>query len=545
MKKTISIFLVFVLIFVSIIPTIVFAQNTPSDWAVHEVNNAKNAGILTDAITKDYQKDITREEFCELVVKLYEKLTNQSATIGKDIFTDTDNQEILKAYSLGIVQGVSSDQFAPYNNITRQEICVMLVRCIDVALESADINDFYYNNFADKNKISDWAIDYVNYAYDNGIMKGVGNNCIDPLGNTTCEQSILLAYRIYSAYAQSDVAYEVEIENINDALLSCIGKTKKDIVNLYGDIIYSSYWLGGKYYVHQNMNSELFYMPTGSYNDSIYDDVNDFMKCNHMIADLSELLQTPDKGIYTIEELRSIFGDYEFSDTSGSDGYPFCADEYHYKDYKFIVEFDSLDPVVSEIYVFKSDAAQEAFTRFLEEDFQHVPLNIQAEPYLSLLEDDFYLSSMQQIISYSYLDVDHDGQDELIISSKILSPEYDMGGSCFSLWDYSSELGVYNVFAKAGMLARSAYTYSFEEKNGQIFLSEGCGSWNSSGRDSYRNLYQIKDGAVIPVLKVVYNTYDDIYTINDEHVFPQNAWDKIIEIGESNRIIEQGFDNWQ
>lgn len=165
----------------------VSASNIPSDWAVNEVNNAKNAGIITDAVTKNYQKDITREEFCELAVKLYEKLTNQSATVGTDIFTDTDNQEILKAYNLGIVKGISNNRFAPYNNITRQEICVMLVRCIDIAIESADINDFNNNNFADKNKIADWAIDYVNYAYDNGIMKGIGNNRIDPLGNTTCE----------------------------------------------------------------------------------------------------------------------------------------------------------------------------------------------------------------------------------------------------------------------------------------------------------------------------------------------------------------------
>ena len=213
MKKLLSLTLVILMLF-STVSINVLASTTPSDWAVNEVNNAKNAGIITSAVTKNYQKDITREEFCELVVKLYEKLTNKSAKAGTDIFTDTDNQEILKAYNLGIVKGVSSNQFAPYNNITRQEICVMLVRCIDVAIENADINDFNNNSFADNNKIADWAIDYVNYAYDNGIMKGVGNNCIDPLGNATCEQSVLLAYRIYSTYAQSDVAYEVEIENI-------------------------------------------------------------------------------------------------------------------------------------------------------------------------------------------------------------------------------------------------------------------------------------------------------------------------------------------
>ncbi len=234
MKKLLSLTLVIMMLF-STVSINVSASTTPSDWAVNEVNNAKNAGIITNAITKNYQKDITREEFCELVVKLYEKLTNQSATVGTDIFTDTDNQEILKAYNLGIVKGVSSNQFAPYNNITRQEICVMLVRCIDIAIESADISDFNNNNFADKNKIADWAIDYVNYAYDNGVMKGVGNNCIDPLGNATCEQSVLLAYRIYSTYAQSDVAYEVEIENIETDQETDISYVNNIVIILFKD----------------------------------------------------------------------------------------------------------------------------------------------------------------------------------------------------------------------------------------------------------------------------------------------------------------------
>ncbi|MBQ3055325.1 MAG: S-layer homology domain-containing protein [Oscillospiraceae bacterium] len=237
MKKLLSLTLIIIMLF-STISINVSASTTPSDWAVNEVNDAKNAGIITNAITKNYQKDITREEFCELVVKLYEKLTNQNATVGTDIFNDTDNQEILKAYNLGIVKGVSSNQFAPYNNITRQEICVMLVRCIDVAIDGADINNFNNNNFVDKNKISDWAIDCVNYAFDNGIMKGVGNNCIDPLGNTTCEQSILLAYRIFANRNNLVVFDDLEEDDLRDlfSVKDKINTSVKEYTNNDGKI---------------------------------------------------------------------------------------------------------------------------------------------------------------------------------------------------------------------------------------------------------------------------------------------------------------------
>ena len=189
------------------------ASTSPSVWAASEVKSAESEGIITNAVKMNYQKDITREEFCELVIKLYEKLTLKSPSSGTDVFIDTDNPEVLKAYNLGIVKGISYNQFAPYSKITRQEICVMLVRCIGIAVNDADINSFSNNYFADKYKIAYWAANSVNYAYDNGIIKGIGNNYIDPLGDTTCEQAIMLAYRIYLKYAQYDPNGQKYTEN--------------------------------------------------------------------------------------------------------------------------------------------------------------------------------------------------------------------------------------------------------------------------------------------------------------------------------------------
>jgi hypothetical protein len=207
------------------------AASTPSDWAVTEVNAAIKEGLVTDKIIKDYQKAITREEFCELVVKLYQKLTNETVSAGYDPFTDTDNEEILKAYSLGIVKGVSDNEFAPNNNITRQEICVMLTRCIDIAIDGADITSFETNHFADGNNIADWAIDSVNYAFDNEIIKGVGDNKVDPLGNTTCEQSILLGYRIYKNQDTLVIFEDITEDDLND--LFSIKKKVNDSVKTY------------------------------------------------------------------------------------------------------------------------------------------------------------------------------------------------------------------------------------------------------------------------------------------------------------------------
>ena len=92
------------------------------DWHVEEVNTAKKENLVTDKVMSEFPKDITREEFCELAVLLYEKMTGTKATAAANPFTDTNNPEILKAYNLNIVGGVGDGKFAPNNRVTRQEI---------------------------------------------------------------------------------------------------------------------------------------------------------------------------------------------------------------------------------------------------------------------------------------------------------------------------------------------------------------------------------------------------------------------------------------
>lgn len=171
--------------------------SAPSDWAVNEINSAIASGLITGAVRSNYRAYITREQFCELVIKLYDKSDGSyPANIGKQ-FSDTSNTSVLKACGLGIVYGVSDTEFAPYDNITRQEICAMLVRAIGVIYPNIDLSDFQYHYFDDINSISSWAMDAVQFAYDNGIIQGVGSNQILPRGNTTCEQAVLLINRIY------------------------------------------------------------------------------------------------------------------------------------------------------------------------------------------------------------------------------------------------------------------------------------------------------------------------------------------------------------
>ncbi len=181
--------------------TATFDLTGASSWALEELNKAIEYGLYTDKIMNNYNRNITREEFCELVIKLYEKLKGAEAIpLSPNTFHDTQNQSILKAFGAGIVKGTSTDSFSPNNPITRQDICVMLYRAITGAVENVNINIDAAPVFVDENLIGSWAIREIKFAYKNNIMKGSDSNEIMPRKNTNREQALLLIKRVYEAF---------------------------------------------------------------------------------------------------------------------------------------------------------------------------------------------------------------------------------------------------------------------------------------------------------------------------------------------------------
>lgn len=175
-------------------------DGTQSSWAQDELQEAHDYGLTYPTVMNHFTQQITREEFCTIVVKLYEKLTGNSATSGEDPFTDTSNSEILKAYNLGIVKGKSADQFVPNANITREEICVMIMRCLDVADPNLDKSLGSGFNFDDANQIDAWADTAMRFCFKNDIMKGIGGGKIAPLQNTQRQEAIVLLKRTFEKF---------------------------------------------------------------------------------------------------------------------------------------------------------------------------------------------------------------------------------------------------------------------------------------------------------------------------------------------------------
>ena len=181
-----------------------------STWAEAELKKASELGLIP-AILKgaDMTKPITREEFCELAVLLYEKVMKAAAVpASSNPFTDTTNSQILKAYALGITTGTTTTTFSPNTLINREQCAAMLFRAIRAIAPTADYGVAGIKDFPDQKDISAWAADATKYMSKLGIIKGDTSGNFMPKATTTAqtaagygmatrEAAILITVRTY------------------------------------------------------------------------------------------------------------------------------------------------------------------------------------------------------------------------------------------------------------------------------------------------------------------------------------------------------------
>lgn len=105
------------------------------------------------------------------------------------MFIDVDNSKwyaegISWAAEQGIVSGYGGGKFGPNDDITREQLAVMLWRYAGrPAATSGSLN------FTDADEISSWALDAMRWATGNGIINGKGNGILDPAGKATRAQA--------------------------------------------------------------------------------------------------------------------------------------------------------------------------------------------------------------------------------------------------------------------------------------------------------------------------------------------------------------------
>ena len=131
---------------------VIFSDVASTAWYSHAVTFIAARGITSGTTPDTYSPNasLTRGQFVVLLMNAYQ-ITAQD-TSGTANFIDAGNtyytDYLLQAKALGIVNGVGNNQFAPQQEITRQEMVVMLYNALDVidkvpvAINNKELADF-------------------------------------------------------------------------------------------------------------------------------------------------------------------------------------------------------------------------------------------------------------------------------------------------------------------------------------------------------------------------------------------------------------------
>ena len=168
---------------------------TVSQWAIDDIKSANESRIIPNEFKHtDMSRAISRVDFAAAAVKLYEKIYNiETVSEKENPFTDTNDRNASKAKKLGIIQGVSENEFDPNAMLTREESATILYRIISGKNVLASGTR---ENFADNENISDWARDSVYNMSFNDIIRGKENNMFFPKEQLTYEECIVLGLRV-------------------------------------------------------------------------------------------------------------------------------------------------------------------------------------------------------------------------------------------------------------------------------------------------------------------------------------------------------------
>jgi len=195
------------------------AWSNASQWATAELQKADEAGLIPDILNgADLTRPITREEFAELAVKLYEKSTGKAALpVSPNPFPDTNNLEVLKAYQLGLTTGIPTEEgliFSPYALINREQCATMLYRTLKAIAPEDNYDIAGIKDFPDQKHISGWAVEGTKYLAKLGIIKGDNNGNFMPrpltpeqeasgYGMATREAAVLMSVRSFEQISPS------------------------------------------------------------------------------------------------------------------------------------------------------------------------------------------------------------------------------------------------------------------------------------------------------------------------------------------------------
>ncbi len=173
-----------------------FSDVPASAWYAEAVKYVTNNGMMKGNGEGSFSPNeaTTRGQLVTILYRL-----EKEPTAGTASFSDVKSNQyyavaVAWAASNDVVKGYENGTFGANDSLTREQIAVILFRYAD--LKSIDVTTKRdLSGFADSDKVSDWAVDAMQWAVASGLIKG-DDDALNPQGKASRAEiaTILMRY---------------------------------------------------------------------------------------------------------------------------------------------------------------------------------------------------------------------------------------------------------------------------------------------------------------------------------------------------------------
>ncbi|MCL2367334.1 MAG: S-layer homology domain-containing protein [Oscillospiraceae bacterium] len=174
-----------------------FRDVRSSDWFYESVRFANTLGIM-QGVSDDMFAPNTPLSRAMIVTMLW-RLQGEPVAAGANVFPDVVGgrwytDAISWAAENGIVQGHANGLFAPNDDITREQLAAILMRYADwQGMDATATSNLAA--FVDSGQVSEWAREAVSWANAEGLITGRTETMLAPRGNATRAEAATILMR--------------------------------------------------------------------------------------------------------------------------------------------------------------------------------------------------------------------------------------------------------------------------------------------------------------------------------------------------------------
>lgn len=174
-------------------------------WSSQYVEYFRRKGVLRGYEKGEMKPDqpITRAEFTKVILEALDvsltgvKFEQRFSDVKKN---DWYSRYVLKAESLGIIQGYNDGSFRPNEQVTRAEALAIIFRAFDIPSTSNDFHSTSLKKIFSDVPQGQWFTNYVSNAYESGLIKGYTDGSFRPHGLITRGEASKITYLASQKY---------------------------------------------------------------------------------------------------------------------------------------------------------------------------------------------------------------------------------------------------------------------------------------------------------------------------------------------------------